>query len=215
MEKKVKSSDKEVTSKIIYAVVLAILCVTAIVVGIVSAASKNKGDDNIVNPPIVDNDNNNNDNENQTQPPEEEKKETFAMPIDGEIVSLHDTETPVFSTTLGEWRVHTGVDISAESGADVYASASGVVSAIFNDARYGYTVEIQHNNDLKTRYSNLSKDESNIHKVGDEVKKGDKIGTVGDTSLFELADEPHLHFEMVYQGKKVNPLDYIGTEGEK
>ncbi len=215
MEKKVKSSDKEVTSKIIYAVVLAILCVTAIVVGIVSAASKNKDDNNIVNPPIADNDNNNNDDENQTQPPEEEKKETFAMPIDGEIVSLHDTETPVFSTTLGEWRVHTGVDISAESGADVYASASGVVSAIFNDARYGYTVEIQHDNDLKTRYSNLSKDESNILKVGDEVKKGDKIGTVGDTSLFELADEPHLHFEMVYQGKKVNPLDYIGTEGEK
>lgn len=213
MEKKVKSSDKAVTSKIIYAVVLAILCVTAIVVGIVSASSRAK-DENPVTPPVID-ENNNNGGDTQQPPVEEDKKETFKMPIDGEIVSLHDTETPVFSSTLSEWRVHTGVDISAESGADVYASASGVVTAIFNDARYGYTVEIQHENDVKTRYSNLAKDESKILQVGDEVKRGDKIGTIGDTSLFELADEPHLHFEVVYQGKKVNPLDYVTPDSEK
>ena len=214
MEKKIKSSDKEVTSKIIYAVVLAILCVTAIVVGIVSAASKSKNDGAPITPPVTEEESDNND-ETQTPTVEDNKTESYVMPINGDIVSLHDTETPVFSTTLGEWRVHTGVDISAESGADVYASASGVVSAIFNDARFGYTVEIQHDGDVKTRYSNLAKDTSNILKVGDEVKRGDKIGTVGDTSLFELADEPHLHFEMVYQGKKVNPFDFIKPNGEK
>ena len=214
MEKKIKSSDKEVTSKIIYAVVLAILCVTAIVVGIVSAASKSKNDGAPITPPVTEEESDNND-ETQTPTVEDNKTESYVMPINGDIVSLHDTETPVFSTTLGEWRVHTGVDISAESGADVYASASGVVSAIFNDARFGYTVEIQHDGDVKTRYSNLAKDTSNILKVGDEVKRGDKIGTVGDTSLFELADEPHLHFEMVYQGKKVNPMDYLSLEDKK
>ncbi len=212
MEKKVKPSDKAVTSKIIYAVVLAILCVTAIVVGIVSAASKAK-DDTPITPPIVDNENNG--EETPDTPKEDEKKETFVMPIDGEVMLSHDTETPVYSSTLGEWRVHTGVDISAESGADVYASKSGVVTAIFNDARYGYTVEIQHDNDVKTRYSNLAKDDSQLLKVGDEVKQGDKIGVVGDTAIFELAEEPHLHFEVVYKGKKVNPLDYINTENGK
>ena len=213
MEKKFKFSDKEVTSKIIYAVVLAILCVTAIVVGIVSASSKNK-EEGITTPPVIENTDT---DKSETQAPtvDQQEKETFVMPIDGEIVSLHDTETPVFSSTLGEWRVHTGVDISAESGADVYASASGIVTAIFNDARYGYTVEIQHENDVKTRYSNLAKDTGKILKVGDEVKRGDKIGTVGDTSLFELADEPHLHFEVVYQGKKVNPMDFVKPKSEK
>ena len=213
MEKKVKFSDKAVTSKIIYAVVLAILCVTAIVVGIVSASSKAK-DDSVLTPPVVDNTENEN-KEQESTPTEEDKKQTFFMPIDGEVVLNHDMETPVYSSTLSEWRVHTGVDISAESGADVYASAPGVVTAIFNDARYGYTVEIQHNNDVKTRYSNLAKDESKMLQVGDQVQQGDKIGTIGDTSLFELADEPHLHFEVVYKGKKVNPLDYISREGEK
>ena len=213
MEKKVKFSDKAVTSKIIYAVVLAILCVTAIVVGIVSASSKAK-DDSVLTPPVVDN-TENEDKEQESTPTEEDKKQTFVMPIDGEVVLNHDMETPVYSSTLSEWRVHTGVDISAESGADVYASAPGVVTAIFNDARYGYTVEIQHNNDVKTRYSNLAKDESKMLQVGDQVQQGDKIGTIGDTSLFELADEPHLHFEVVYKGKKVNPLDYISREGEK
>ena len=213
MEKKFKFSDKAITSKIIYAVVLAILCVTAIVVGIVSASSRTK-DETPVLPPVVDGDNGGGDSGTQT-PTDDDKKETFVMPIEGEIVSLHDTETPVFSSTLGEWRVHTGVDISAESGAAVYASSSGVVTAIFNDARYGYTVEIQHEGNVKTRYSNLSKDDSKLLQVGDEVKQGDKIGAVGDTSLFELAEEPHLHFEVVYQGKKVNPLDYVTPKAEK
>ena len=212
MEKKFKFSDKEVTTKIIYAVVLAILCLTAIVVGIVSAASKAKDDKAPIQLPVVDNDNTK--DETPAPPVSEEKKETFVMPINGEVVSLHDTETPVYSSTLGEWRVHTGVDISAESGADVYASKSGVVTAIFNDARYGYTVEIQHDNNVKTRYSNLAKDEANLLQVGDKVKQGDKIGVVGDTSLFELAEEPHLHFEVVYNGKKVNPLEYVKQNGE-
>ena len=122
MEKKIKFSDKEVTTKIIYTVVLAILCVTAIVVGIVSASSKNK-EEGITTPPVIENTDAEKE-ENQIPTVEEEKKETFAMPINGEIVALHDTETPVFSSTLGEWRVHTGVDISEESGADFYASSS-------------------------------------------------------------------------------------------
>jgi murein DD-endopeptidase MepM/ murein hydrolase activator NlpD len=51
-------------------------------------------------------------------------------------------------------------------------------------------------------------------KVGDEVCLGDKIGVVGDSSLSELAEEPHLHFEVLLKDVKVNPLDYITEESK-
>ena len=121
---------------------------------------------------------------------------------------------PVFSVTLGEWRVHTGIDISCEEGAGVFASEAGVVSGIYSDPMLGYTVEITHKDDIKTRYSNLSSDLGEL-KVGDTVALGDKIGVVGDSSISELADEPHLHFEVLLKDVKVNPLDYISKESKK
>ena len=51
--------------------------------------------------------------------------------------------------------------------------------------------------------------------MGDTVAAGDKIGVVGDSSISELADEPHLHFEVLLKGVKVNPLDYINEESKK
>jgi murein DD-endopeptidase MepM/ murein hydrolase activator NlpD len=78
----------------------------------------------------------------------------------------------------------------------------------------GYTVEITHRDDIKTRYSNLSSDVGEL-KVGDAVVSGDRIGSVDDTSVSELAEEPHLHFEVLLKDAKVNPLDYISEESKK
>lgn len=216
MEKKIDFSDKSLTSKIVYAVVIAILCITAIVVGIVSAASKSKETPDANNPPVSDGTQNENGN---TTPkpddtPKEEPKLTFVAPTAGNVTKEHSLEMPVFSVTLGEWRVHTGIDISCEEGAGVFASEAGVVSGIYSDPMLGYTVEITHKGDIKTRYSNLSKDIGEL-KVGDEVALGDKIGVVGDTSLSELAEEPHLHFEVLLKDVKVNPMDYITEESKK
>ena len=217
MEKKFNFSDKTVTAKIVYGAVIAILCITAIVVGIVTAASRSKGGEDTVTPPITDN----NDNDNVTpdpNPPTDEKPEqtklSFIAPVAGTVVKEHNLEMPVFSVTLGEWRVHTGIDISCEEGAAVFASEAGVVSAIYSDPMLGYTVEITHNSDIKTRYSNLSKEMGEI-KVGDTVECGDKIGVIGDTSISELAEEPHLHFEVLLKDVKVNPMDYISEESKK
>ena len=96
----------------------------------------------------------------------------------------------------------------------MFASEAGVVSAIYSDPMLGYTVEITHKNDLKTRYSNLSSESSSL-KVGDTVALGDRIGAVGDSSLSELAEEPHLHFEVLLKDVKVNPLDYINEESKR
>ena len=217
MEKKIDFSDKSVTSKIVYAVVIAILCITAIVVGIVSAASRSKDNTDVENPPISDGTTNEGNGENTPPPddtPKEEAKLSFIAPTAGTVVKEHSLELPVFSVTLGEWRVHTGIDISCDEGASVYASEAGVVSGIYSDPMLGYTVEITHSGDIKTRYSNLSSDALEL-KVGDKVALGDKIGVVGDTSLSELAEEPHLHFEVLLKDVKVNPMDYINEESKK
>ena len=217
MEKKIDFSDKSVTSKIVYAVVIAILCITAIVVGIVSAASRSKDNTDVENPPISDGTTNEGNGENTPPPddtPKEEAKLSFIVPTAGTVVKEHSLELPVFSVTLGEWRVHTGIDISCDEGASVYASEAGVVSGIYSDPMLGYTVEITHSGDIKTRYSNLSSDALEL-KVGDKVALGDKIGVVGDTSLSELAEETHLHFEVLLKDVKVNPMDYINEESKK
>lgn len=216
MEKKINFSDKSVRAKIVYATVIAILCITAIVVGIVSAASKTKDVPKVENPP-VENPPTEDSGNNETPPVEDTKPEpklSFISPVSGTVSKNHSLEVPVFSLTLGEWRVHTGIDIACEEGASVFASEAGVVSGIYSDPMLGYTVEITHTNDIKTRYSNLTSESSSL-KVGDTVALGDKIGVVGDSSVSELAEEPHLHFEVLLKDVKVNPLDYINEESKK
>ena len=216
MEKKINFSDKSVRAKIVYATVIAILCITAIVVGIVSAASRTKDVPKVENPPVENPPAGDSGNDDKT-PVEDTKPEpklSFISPVSGTVSKNHSLEVPVFSLTLGEWRVHTGIDIACEEGASVFASEAGVVSGIYSDPMLGYTVEITHTNDIKTRYSNLSSDVSAL-KVGDTVALGDKIGIVGDSSVSELAEEPHLHFEVLLKNVKVNPLDYINEESKK
>ena len=214
MEKKIDFSDKSITTKIVYGAVIAILCITAIVIGIVSAASKSKNNTDIT-PPTNESTN----NENNETPKTEQETElpaplSFIAPVSGTVVKEHSLELPVFSLTLGEWRVHTGIDISCEEGSGVFASEAGVVSGIYSDPMLGYTVEITHRDNIKTRYSNLSSDIGEL-KVGDTVACGDRIGSVGDTSVSELAEEPHLHFEVLLKDAKVNPMDYICEESKK
>lgn len=217
MEKKFSFSDKPLMTKIIYAVVVAILCITAIIIGIVAAA--NKTNDTPDPTPPEDSAGTNQPDTPDEQPGTEDetpkpKPLAFVSPIVGSVVKDHDLSAPVFSTTLGEWRVHAGIDISAEEGASVYASEAGVVSGIYSDPMLGYTVELTHEGGIITRYSNLANASSGM-KVGDSVASGDVIGTVGDSSTSELAEEPHLHFEMMVDGKKVHPLDYITEESKK
>jgi murein DD-endopeptidase MepM/ murein hydrolase activator NlpD len=220
MDKKFKFSDQPITAKITYTVVVAILAISAIVVGMVSAGQANKDpipsiDENL---PVVDN--TQKEEEENTAPPENEKEDekpaalVFTSPTKGSVAKGHSVDTPVFSQTLGDWRVHTGIDISAELGSDVIAVAGGTVTAIRNDHFFGKTIEITHDGGIISVYSNLSNDGISV-KVGDKVNAGAKIGTVGDTSLTELADEAHLHFEIFVSGVSVNPLDYISEESKK
>ncbi len=216
MEQKFKFSKSPLISKIIYGAVIAILCITAIIIGLVAANQKTDEVPENNNPPLTDQT-----PENNTPPAEEPPKEentkkelVFVSPTEsGKIIKNHSATVPVFSLTLGEWRIHHGIDIMTDPDVSVFASEEGEVSAIYNDPRYGVSVEITHEGDIKTVYSNL-KDDLSV-KVGDKVKKGDAIGTVGDTATSEIAEEPHLHFEVLAKDVSVNPLDYISEESKQ
>ena len=220
MEKKFTFSDKPLTAKIVYASVISILCVSAIIIGIV-AANNRKKTDLPTEPPISDTTNNNdggtageeNTGSDNTGEENESRPITFISPTVGIVTKSHSTTVPVYSDTLGEWRVHLGIDIEASEGADVFASASGTVEGVYSDNMLGNTVKIKHSNELTTIYSNLGDDIT--VSVGDTVNQGDKIGTVGDSSLSELADDSHIHFELFANGISTNPLDYISDASKE
>ena len=219
MEKKFKFSDKPTASKIIYATVIAILCVSALVIGIVVANGRKPEPD--TKPPVTDGEGNNQDTEKpseddkpQTDPEKPEVKLTFVSPAVGTVAKSHSTTVPVFSNTLDEWRIHTGLDISTDEGAEVLAAEAGEVSALYNDPMLGTTLEIKHSDTHKTRYSNLDADSVTLE-VGSRVSSGQVIAKVGDSAIIELADEPHLHFEMLVSDTSVNPLDYISEESKE
>ena len=226
MDNKFKFSEQPRRVKIIYASVIGVLCITAVVVGIMSGSSKGgelSEDEPTINvtPPEDENEkaevgeeNDNQEADSSTGEDKKPEKVSFVSPIVGEITKGHSIDMPVFSSTLQEWRVHTGIDIAASEGDDVYAVCDGTVTKIFSDPFLGRTVEITHDGDIVSVYSNLSSD-GIAFKVGDSVTSGDVIGKVGDTSISELADEAHLHFSVKVGGVSVNPLDYISDESKK
>lgn len=135
------------------------------------------------------------------------KELEFMYPLDGEILKEFAIDNLVFSETLQEWIVHKGIDIKAPRTTIVKASEEGTVQAIKNDPRYGLTIIIEHRDGYKTVYANLLTTE--FVKEGEVVTKGQSLGTVGNSAAFEIADEPHLHFEMLRDEENVDPTLYL------
>lgn len=136
------------------------------------------------------------------------KKElAFKMPVEGEIVKNFAKENLVYSETLKEWITHMGIDIKADKTTVVKAAEEGTVKSIKNDPRYGLSVVIEHEDGFKTVYSNLLTAE--FVSEGEKVTQGQTVGTVGTTATFEVADEPHLHFEMWKDSEQVDPSIYL------
>jgi murein DD-endopeptidase MepM/ murein hydrolase activator NlpD len=104
--------------------------------------------------------------------------------------------------------LHTGLDFQAETGTPILAAAGGVVVTQEPHAGYGNMVEVDHGNDLITRYAHAS---ATFVKKGDLVKRGQKIAAVGSTGR---STGPHLHFEVLVQGVPQDPQKFL-TAGEK
>lgn len=99
-------------------------------------------------------------------------------------------------------RHHDGIDLSATRGTPIYASADGVVQFVGNAGGYGKMVRIDHKYGFETRYGHMSK---YVVREGESVKRGQKIGEVGNTGL---STAPHLHYEVLYQRKALDPESY-------
>ena len=138
---------------------------------------------------------------------EKTKDPTFVNPVDGEKIKDYSSDNLVYSVTLDEWTTHLGIDYKSEKTDIVKASADGKIKSIKNDPRYGLTVVIEHTNGFESVYSNLLTAE--FITVGEEVKQGQTIATVGNTARFEIADETHLHFEIKQNGENVDPNIYL------
>ena len=135
------------------------------------------------------------------------KELAFQKPVDGEIIKEFAKDNLLFSQTLQEWTVHTGIDIKAEKTTVVKSAEAGTVKSIKNDPRYGLTIVVSHDNGFETVYSNLLTSEFVVE--GEKVDKGQSLGTVGNTAAFEVADDSHLHFEILKDSVQVDPSIYI------
>ena len=134
---------------------------------------------------------------------EETKNIKFTSPIKGEIIREFASDSLVYSNTLDEWVTHNGVDIKADKTSVVKSAAEGTVYAIKNDPRYGLTVIVEHDGGYKTVYANLLTAEYVVE--GEKLEAGQTIGTVGNSSAFEVSDDYHLHFEVIKDGEYLNP----------
>ena len=149
--------------------------------------------------------------EPKTQPePPKPTVPTLSLPVDNAtLLQAHSVEIQVFSRTMQDYRVHTGIDLATEAGAPVLAAADGTIARIWDDPLMGKCIAVAHAANSQTVYKNLAAELAEGIAAGVEVLRGQRLGSVGETALAEVADEPHLHLEMTVDGETVDPLKYF------
>lgn len=101
-------------------------------------------------------------------------------------------------------KMHTGIDFSAPKGTPIYATGDGTVVEVKTEfGGYGKSVTIDHGFGFETRYGHMN--EFNVRR-GQKVKRGDQIGTVGNTGS---STAPHVHYEVIKEGRTINPVHYF------
>ncbi|MGE4282600.1 MAG: peptidoglycan DD-metalloendopeptidase family protein [Clostridia bacterium] len=170
-----------------------------------AAESNNQSNDRVI---VVDQSPDKKDNvqSSSVQQKSSEKVEVISrlfQPVDGEVILEYAKDKLVYSKTLEEWRTHNGIDIRSDRGTQVKAAANGVIEKIYKDDGLGITILIDHGNGLKTKYCNLSTD--SMVKEKQSIKQGQAISGIGDTAIFEVGDQPHLHFEVIKDGQNIDP----------
>lgn len=133
--------------------------------------------------------------------------ETMVIPVFGTAYAEFSDQSLIYSKTLDQWTTHNGIDIRADEGSPVRAAMDGIVEELKNDPALGLTVILNHGSGVFTKYCNLST--LDLVNLGQKVKKGDVISGIGKTALYEIADEPHLHFEVIKDNKNVDPRKYL------
>lgn len=211
-------------------IITTVMLVAAIVVivSVTVAANRSKKNNELPDPPVDQNptvdDKKDPEPEPEVKDPEPEQKEdppanetskpvsdplpSLILPVKGHLLKGHDASLQVFSNTMNDYRVHLGVDLVTEENAPVYAAADGKIAKIWEDVKMGYCISIEHSGDALTVYKNLGETLPEGIAEGVSVRSGQLIATVGSSAMVEIAEEPHLHFEMTVGGLAVDPLEY-------
>jgi murein DD-endopeptidase MepM/ murein hydrolase activator NlpD len=105
---------------------------------------------------------------------------------------------PIYKTR----KMHTGMDFTASIGTEIYATGDGVVKEIKADGGYGNHVILNHGYGYQTLYAHLSRFGV---RAGQKIKRGDIVGYVGNTGR---STGPHLHYEVIKNGAKINPVNF-------
>lgn len=121
----------------------------------------------------------------------------------GRIVSGYGMR---FHPILKYRRMHWGIDISAPTGTPIYATGDGIIKSVGRKGGYGKTCIINHGYGYQTLYGHMK---TFIAKRGQKVKRGEIIGYVGNTGLSRA---PHIHYEVIYNNKKINPVNYFYSD---
>jgi len=120
---------------------------------------------------------------------------------DGWLSSKYGKRNDPFT---GKQEFHKGLDFAGKKGSGVVVVGDGVVTWAGERSGYGNMVEVSHGNGYVTRYGHNQK---NLVNVGDTVRKGQEIALMGSTGR---STGPHVHFEVMHDGKTVNPVKYTG-----
>ncbi len=143
-----------------------------------------------------------------TQP--QKKGLKTAAPVAGQTVAVYAMDSLSYNQTTRDWRVHNGVDITAEAGTPVRAAAAGTVYTTYADETMGTTVVIRHGDGYTTKYASLSEELS--VQAGDTVELGQEIGCVGQTALLESAIGDHVHFSVTCNDVLMDPAEFLAME---
>jgi murein DD-endopeptidase MepM/ murein hydrolase activator NlpD len=124
------------------------------------------------------------------------------LPVDGWITQQFNDDTTQTNTT------HPGIDIAAEEGVNIKAPAPGTVFEVKEDQYYGNMIVIKHDNGLITRYGHCAKV---FVAQNEKVERGQTIAVVGNTGH---STAPHLHYELIRNGKNINPMEFISSRNK-
>ena len=131
----------------------------------------------------------------------------YIRPVDGEIIKPFSFETQQYSKTMGDWRVHLGVDISGEEGDAVSSVGNGKVSKVISDTKWGYIIEIDYGT-FTARYCGISQD--GAVGIDQKVTTGEIIGTLCAIPC-EALDGVHLHLEIIKDSVNIDPVKAISA----
>ena len=138
---------------------------------------------------------------------QESAPELYVLPLTNTVQKPFSIDAPLYSVTMKDWRIHSGVDFAGEEGQTVKAVARGTISSIEEDPLWGCVVIIDHGVGVISRYCGVEP----MVRSGDKVDASDPIGLLLSVPC-EAVQTPHLHFEMTVAGGPVDPVEAIALE---